>query len=76
MDIKEAILKVDFLGGTDIEVACMDMCKLARKLDMRIETKFNGVTVWARPNDNPLDVVKAFHEELSKPVGYKIAQAR
>lgn len=76
MEIKNAIFKIEFVAGTDVEDACMDMCKLARKLDMRIETKFNGVTIWARPTDNPLDIVRAFHEELKKPSGiYKLAQA-
>jgi len=69
-------LKVELFAGTGVREAACDMCELADRVGVLIEADFNGVKLWARPGDNPLKLVEAYHEKLHEKSTYKIAQAR
>lgn len=70
------IVQVDLFAGTDIGDAAFALCELANKVDELVETKFNDVTLWARPRDNPYDLVKAYEKVVTSPYTFKIAQAK
>ena len=74
--LKSFTLKVEMFAGTDIREAASDLCELADRIGVRCEAQFNGVKLWARPGDNPLRLVEAFHVELKRPANLcRIAQA-
>lgn len=68
-------LKVELLAGTDIRSACCDLCELANRTGCLVEASFNGIKLWARRADNPLELVEAYEKELSAPKS-KITQCR
>jgi len=73
--LKTFVLQVEPFAGSDIQAVSMELCQLADRVGVRCEAGFNGVKLWARPGDNPLRLVDAFHAELKKPGAHKIAQA-
>lgn len=73
--LKTFVLQVEPFAGSDIQAVSMELCQLADRVGVRCEAAFNGVKLWARPGDNPLRLVDAFHAELKKPGAHKIAQA-
>lgn len=74
--LKSFILKVELFAGTDIRNAACDLCELSNRVGVLIEGSFNGVKLWARPNDNPLKLVEAYDKEIGSTRTHKIAQAR
>ena len=74
--LRSLTLKVELFGGTDVRDAACDMCTLANRTGTLIEADFNGVKLWARPDDNPLKLVDAYHKQLHSKFTHKIAQAR
>ena len=74
--LKTITLKVEPFAGTDIRDAACDLCELAGRVGVLVEAQFNGVKLWARPGDNPLKLVDAFHLQLQSKHTHKIAQAR
>lgn len=70
------LLRVDAFAGTDIEDASRDLCALSERVGARCALDFNGVTLWARPGDDPAKLAEAFHMELSSDRSYKIAQVK
>ena len=73
--LKTFLLQVEPFVGSDINDVAAELCQLADRVGVRCEASFNGVKLWARPGDNPLRLVEAFHAELQKPCEHKIAQA-
>jgi len=73
--LKTFVLQVEPFAGRDIKDVAVELCQLADRVGVRCEAGFNGVKLWARPGDNPLRLVDAFHAELKKPGAHKIAQA-
>ena len=74
--LKTFVLQVEPFAGSDIQAVSMELCQLADRVGVRCEAAFNGVKLWARPGDNPLRLVEAFHVELKKPTtAHKIAQS-
>ena len=74
--LKTFVLRVEPFAGSDVRDVACELCQLADRIGVRCEATFNGVKLWARPGDNPLRLVDAFHEELKKPNReHKIAQA-
>ena len=73
--LKTFVLQVEPFAGSDIKDVSVELCQLAGRVGVRCEARFNGEKLWARPGDNPLRLVEAFHAELQKPCGHKIAQA-
>lgn len=74
--LRSLTLKVELFAGTDVRDAACDMCMLSNRTGAMIEADFNGVKLWARPDDNPLKLVDAYHKQLNGKSTYKIAQAR
>lgn len=68
-------LKVELFAGTDVRDAACDLCTLANRVGVLVEADFNGVKLWARPDDNPLKLVDAYHKQLKSAFPHKIAQA-
>lgn len=74
--LKTFMLKVEPFVGSDVRDVAVELCQLADRVGVRCEAGVNGVKLWARPGDNPLRLVEAFHEQLKQPSRhYKIAQA-
>ena len=68
--------KVELFAGVDIAVAAADLCELANRVGTLCEAKFNGVHLWARPGDDPAQLVSAWDEQMKRPGNvHKIAQA-
>ena len=68
-----ARITVDLLAGTSINDAASDLCELANRLGLLVEADFNGIKLWARPDDDPAELVSAYHEQLRKDSTFKIA---
>lgn len=74
--LRTITLKLELFAGTDVRDAASDLCQLADRIGVLCEADFNGVKLWARPGDNPLRLVDAYHEQLKRPPQtYKIAKA-
>lgn len=73
--LKTFVVRVELFAGTDVRDAASEMCQLADRIGVRCEASFNGVKLWARPGDNPLRLVDAYHEQLQSKSQHKIAQA-
>lgn len=73
--LKTFTLKLELFAGTDVSDAASEMCQFADRIGVRCEAMFNGVKLWARPGDNPLRLVDAYHEQLQSKSQHKIAQA-
>lgn len=74
--LRTLTLKVELFAGTDIRDAACDMCELSDRIGVMVEANFNSVKLWARPGDNPLKLVEAYHKALKRGHSHKIAQAR
>ena len=74
--LRTLTLKVELFAGTDIRDAACDMCELSDRISVMVEANFNSVKLWARPGDNPLKLVEAYHKALKSEHSHKIAQAR
>lgn len=74
--LKTFVVRVELFAGVSIEDAAAEMCQLASRIGVRVEARFNGVTLWARPGDDAVKLAKAYHIEIQRaPNLYKIAQA-
>lgn len=73
--LKTFVLQVELFAGSKINDVSVALCQLAGLVGVRCEARFNGVKLLARPGDNPLRLVEAFHAELQNPCAHKIAQA-
>lgn len=60
------ILKVEILAGTDIEQACNELCMLAKKLDIAIESSFNEVRLLAFPHTHLTTMIKGYYNALER----------
>ena len=74
--LRSLTLKVELFAGTDVRDAACDLCVLANRTGTLVEADFNGVKLWARPDDNPLKLAEAYHKQLQNKYTHKIAQAR
>lgn len=68
------ILRVDILPGTMIDVACNELCCLAAKLDVCVETKVNSISLFVTPTSNPALLATNFADAL-KDGGNKVVSA-
>ena len=59
-------LSVEIDPGQSIDFAASEMCGLSRRLGLRVETEFNGVPVYANPDDAPALVVGRFWAKLKQ----------
>lgn len=74
--LKTFNLSVRPFAGSDITDVCIELCELANRIGVRCEAEFNGVNLWARPGDDPAQLVNAFYEQIRLADHlYKIAQA-
>lgn len=74
--LKSLTLNLDLFAGVDITDAASDLCQLSSRVGVLCVADFNGVKLWARPGDNPLHLVDAYHTQLQSKFTHKIAQAR
>jgi len=56
------IIKIQ--AGSDIETACIDLCKMSRNLSRTIKSNFNGIILEAGTATNPLDLVNKYYKKL------------
>ena len=73
--LKTFLLRVEPFAGSDITSVATELCQLADRVGVRCEAAFNDVKLWARPGDNPLRLVDAYHEAVKRPGMHNIAQA-
>ena len=70
------VIRVELFAGSHIDDVAAEMCILADRVGVRCEASFNGVKLWARPGDDPRELIEAFYVENRKPAGvFKLAQA-
>jgi hypothetical protein len=74
--LRSLTLKVELSVGTGIRDAACDLCALANRIGTLVEADFNGVKLWAWPDDNPLKLAEAYRKKLPSECQHKIAQAR
>jgi len=60
MRIPTIAIKVDILGCPHVNEVASDMCLLANKLGVSVETEFNGVAMIAYPGSAVKEVVAAW----------------
>lgn len=51
-------------AGSSIERTCKQLVVLAQRLGVMVETEFNGVTVFARPHDDPKQLADRWHRNI------------
>lgn len=73
--LRSITIHVELSAGTMVRDAACDLCSLSDRIGVLVEADFNGVKLWARPGDNPLQLEAAYHRALSSKATYKIAQA-
>ncbi len=55
-----AMLRVEFVAGSDIGEAAKEMVRLAGQLQLNVIADFNGVDLMIRPGDTPESLVEAY----------------
>ena len=70
-------LKIEFLGGDEIQAACREAVLLAARLDLLVVFDFNGVHVMARGTTDPRALAEAWQRALTTggSAGPKVASA-
>lgn len=68
-----ASLKIEFMPGDNIETAFEQATKLADKLEIVVEFKFNDVTCFAYPGGIPEKGVEGYHKTLENKEKYLMA---
>lgn len=64
------IIKVDTLPGSDVSKTIFDMIELAKKLDVMVETEFNGCNIYISKNsklEKALDAYNNYLKHVAKP---------
>jgi hypothetical protein len=75
-------IKHEFMVGTFINHAALELCAAANHDGQTHETGFNGITIVAKPDDTAEDVVRRYHEASERhaeeyrnsPAGKKAAR--
>lgn len=70
-----ASLKIEFTVGTDISDAAQEGMRLANKLDILVEFKFNNVTCFCRPAENWQSIPFEYEEAQKSKSQYKFASS-
>lgn len=60
--MSDMTIKAEFFGGTPIEHAARESCRVATSLRCNIEFQFNGVTCFAQPYGDAQTLVDEFHK--------------
>jgi hypothetical protein len=77
MELLESLsLKVELFPACAIDDAARDLCTLSERIGCLCEAEFNGVTLWARPGDNPRQIARHYMELVDSDCRIKIAQHR
>lgn len=72
--VSDLHITVEGYAGCDIPRAIAEMVALAWRLQIHVHADLNGVTVMARPGDDPQLLTEAWHKELLRPGNhYKVA---
>lgn len=58
------ILRIEFLAGTDIKDAAIDICALANKLGVNVDAKFNDALLLAAPGSDPDVMLKHYNSPV------------
>ncbi len=67
------ILNLEALHGRGIWPTAVEMCAAARRLNLGVSVKFNGVSLTAMVGARPDDIVAAYHNELASNHPVKVA---
>jgi hypothetical protein len=59
-------INVEVLAGTSIGIASDDIVALSRKLDIMVRTKFNGISLYATPQSNAIDIEKSYMDAVRR----------
>ena len=70
-----ATIKIEFLAGDSIDEAFSEAIRLAKRLGVGVEFKFNDVTCWVNGKSTVENGVEAYHREIKKKDGFKYAVA-
>jgi hypothetical protein len=60
-------------AGSTIAQSCIEAVNTANRLCLTVRFEFNGVTVIAHPDADPLRLAKAFHDALDGVSPAKVA---
>lgn len=63
-NMTNAIIKIEFLAGSDITESFVEAIKLAKKLDIWVSFKFNGIDCNVYKNNNVQECVDSYHKNL------------
>lgn len=69
-------IKCELFAGTDINEACSDLVGVANRVGVLCEAEFNDVFLWARPGDDPGEIVRDYGKQMDSKCKVKIAQHR
>jgi|TARA_R110000803_G_scaffold187252_2_gene249657 hypothetical protein len=67
--MSKAILKLEFLAGTSIEVAAAEALHKANVLDLAIKFNFNGVVLTVFQNNYADEIVNRYHAAIATKQG-------
>lgn len=73
MKYRSLTVSVEVTPGTDIDIACYEMCELARILQCNVSTEFNGVHVTASPWGSAHRLSEKQHEAQNSNRKHKFA---
>jgi hypothetical protein len=71
----KVMLKVDLFAGSEIADIAKILCRLATALDVIATAQFNEVTLYAKPNADPDEMVKGYEGAKDSSRTYKMAWA-
>jgi hypothetical protein len=57
------MLPVELFAGSDIGDVAKEMCRVATLTGMIAKASFNGVELYAKPNADPADLVRGYHDQ-------------
>lgn len=69
-------IRVEGLAGDSIDRVCAEMCALATRIGISVETNFNGTLLLAEPNSDPSDLLAAWEVERGQDSRFALAIAR
>ena len=60
------VLPLTATGGSDVRDTAVEMCRLARTLDVIVSVPFNGVDMLAYPHSMPTDVYQQWDADMRR----------
>ena len=67
--MENIFFRVESYGGALVENICMDMCKTARRLDIMVLCRVNGLDIKACPEETPREVYERWLKNFNTQHG-------